>query len=62
MEQREVAAEPALMKRPRLQNARKMLPLPQGSLSGIQRGLEGQDGEKIFLLSLALHVLMTPEP
>lgn len=55
MEQREVAAEPALMKRPTLQNARKMLPLPQGSLSGIQRGLEGQDGKKIFLCSSCAH-------
>lgn len=52
------------MKRPMLQNARETLPLPQGSLSGIQRGLEGQDGnkEEIFLLSLALHVHVTPEP
>lgn len=52
------------MKRPTLQNARETLPLPQGSLSGIQRGLEGQDGnkEEIFLLSLGLHVHVTPEP
>lgn len=39
----------------------KRFPSPK-DLSGIQRGLEGPYGKKIFLVSLALHVLMTPEP
>lgn len=46
IEQREVAAEPALMKRPRLQNARETLPLPQGSSEWHPAGTGGTGWEK----------------